>query len=75
MISTVPIAVGAIGTTMPGERRLYKTRKGKAVAHGLWPCSQTPGASAVPLASGPEKPSNPENHHESHRRKASGLRW
>ena len=46
MISTVPIAVGANGSTMPGERRLYKTRKGKAVAHGLWPCSHPPGASA-----------------------------
>lgn len=47
MISTVSIAVDANGRPMPGERRLYKTRKEKAVAHGLWPCSQTPGASAV----------------------------
>jgi len=39
-------AVGATGTTMPGERRLYKTRKGKAVVHGLWPCCHPPGASA-----------------------------
>lgn len=39
-------AVGATGTTMPGERRLYNTRKGKAVAHGLWPCCHPPGASA-----------------------------
>src|SRR5689334_19619667 len=33
--ANVPIAVGATGTTMPGVRRLYKTLRGKAVAHGL----------------------------------------
>jgi hypothetical protein len=31
---------------MPGERRLYKTCKGKAVAHRLWRCCHPPGASA-----------------------------
>jgi hypothetical protein len=33
--------------TMPGERRPYNTRKGKAVAHRLWRCCHPPGASAV----------------------------
>lgn len=45
--ATVPIAVGANRRTMPGERRLYNTRKGKAVAHRLWRCCHPPGASAV----------------------------
>ena len=58
--STVLTAVGATGTTMPGERRLYKTRKGKAVAHGLWPCCHPPGASADRWQPGRDKPVNPE---------------
>ncbi|MEZ5901671.1 MAG: hypothetical protein R3D51_19500 [Hyphomicrobiaceae bacterium] len=37
--------------SMPGERRLYNTRKGKAVAHRLWRCFHTPGTS-LPLAPG-----------------------
>jgi hypothetical protein len=41
--------------TMPGERRLYKTGKGKAVAHRLWRCSHPPGA-GLPLGLGREKP-------------------
>jgi len=47
MECNVPIAVGANRRTMPGRRRLYKTRKGKAVAHRLWRCFELPGASAV----------------------------
>ena len=47
---------------MPGERRLYKTRKGKAVAHSLWLCSHPPDASVVRWHSGREKPKPESNH-------------
>src|SRR5262249_28872974 len=42
---------------MSGVLRLYKTRKGKAVAHRLWRCFDPPGASPS-LANGRRKPSN-----------------
>jgi hypothetical protein len=52
-----PIAVGVNRRTMPGRRRQYKTRKGKAVAHRLWRCFELPGASAVRW----QRPSKAEN--------------